>query len=556
MNKKILTVSIILVIVLGSVAPSVLYPSKAIALSQSENNQRELVWKYLVKYSKDNPKKFPNWKIRKVLQTLDKASYFSMPRAKRLAYLHANLPNSMALIAVVYAEGWQNLNIKVYQSKGSERIKFSNDNQMYKTYWVQFFNDVFFTADGKLQKARIAEWGSKGAFTKKGYWPKQNLDLLYNKFWTDFKKNRNNIEFDCTETERLHLIWEKGGFKNYAVKNFPSTGGAVPISVFGDSPFDDILFFVPVERLVGLAVKGLVSWSKVSRVPGLTEVAAKSKAVGAKVGGAAVRATNITTQAILRITSRFLGTIDINMARMFRSSHIPRDKWQDVATTLVRSVSSLLNSSFAKYTERKTLLEALNKTYIVNKFPNGCNYAGVCYAESGYNKYYTSFFMKLLDKPQDVVEKKGFSMILIRDDFVHTAGDYTASKTFVHETFHAISSKVRSSNHTYILGYNKLNEGLTDYHANNYVGEVFGITKFDSGYPQEVEVIMALKRALTRKYGDAKAEEILRWIYFKSSSLDKFDAYTYSGFTIRLAQALKDGRYSDAIYWLNTIKLV
>jgi len=532
------------------------------------NAQRTKVWQYLVAYSNKYPAQVPIWKIKAVFGELDKANYFAMTRVQKLAYLHANMPSSMALVAVVYAEGWQGLDVKVYQSKGSDRIKFSNDNQIYKTYWVQFFNDVFFATDGTLQKSRIAEWGNFGSFKEKKHWPKQNLDLLYNKFWTDFKENRNKPEFDCTEVKRLNLIWEKGGFKQYAEKNFPNTGSAVPISIFGDSPIDDLLIFVPVEKLIGWAAKGVIAWSKVSRVPGLATAATRAEAAGVRVAAAAVRATDITVKSTVTVVSRFLGTVEVNMARMFRGSRIAMGSWQEIATSLVRSVSRLKNSSFSRYIDEKALREVIDKTYVVSDVPGNNCFAGVCYVETGYYKYYTNLLMKLLNRPKQVVEGKGFAMILVNDKFVHTVGDYTASNTFVHEAFHAISSKVRAWSRNSVDdaladkiykkpnswqgGYRKLNEGLTYYHTRNYMFETFGHTNFASGYPREIEVIKALKSALARKRGgNDTAEDILRWIYFKSPTLDQFDYYLGTGFTSTLTKFLRENRYNDAINWLN-----
>jgi len=582
MKSKIVALSLGLVIALSTVTV-LSYPREALALTTQANAQRTKVWQYLVAYSNKYPAQVPIWKIKAVFGELDKANYFAMTRVQKLAYLQANLPNSFVLGAVVWAEGFNTLSAKYFSSPAQLKAAVQNE-RVYVDYWNQFFNDVFFDANGKVIQSRIAEWGTLGAFTNKKYWSSKNLDVLYSKFWTDFKKSRSAPEFGCTEKERLKQIWLRAGFETFAKKNFRDTGQAVPVGFTGDSPIEDLLLFLPVEKVISLVGKGALTWAKASRVPGLASAAKLAEQGSASASAYVGRASNQVVRAISRpveaiyqksttVLSRYLGHVYIDLEKMFARSSIKWQEWPDIAVTLVRSLSRTKETSFARYADADILREAIGKTRIVRKseMPSEC--AGVCYTHTLPNiKKAQLLLAKIFGKTEQEIERTGgdFSAILVADDFVHTAGDFTVSNTYAHEVFHAIVSKIRTpfecakddaaaiklygTDGARRGGYRRLNEGFTDYHTRNYMLEAFEkpAERNWSGYPKEVQIARAIQQALSRKYkSEEKAEDIVRWIYFKSPKLDQFDYYFRQGFTSQLTTYLRVGRDDVALSWLN-----
>jgi len=533
LTKNILKILLITIVILLSF----LLPKKTLAVSNLPSYYGYLS-KARVTEVLQTHSEIPEFKKAALMNKLSLDGYFWMEtKQEKLDYIHANLPNNKYLIVVADAE-----DVHSDQGATTPEMAFSESEEVQ----TQILDEVlvgfrqwanFYIAVAKEPGHRY-ESGDKGCFSSKGYWSVANLNKLYNEFWPDFKTNRNQSEFTNQERARLEKIYVKGNFQEIA-KNLQAWRAPGSIGYFSNSAFEDLLMFVPIEKLAVImgkfCVKKVGGWCA-------NRAATTSPSIARGIRLGVQRAiSRIQGNKFFEITSRYLGRVLIQEQKMFRYSSFSAGQRSRVAMSLTTTVSRIKRHPvFGEYLDPVMGRRILENTEVwvphrMNSYSKGKTWWGFC-----------------------VGNQKTFQRVVINEEalWVGLEGQaMTANKTMAHETFHALQANVSNYSTRYrssSLGYAPLSEGMTESLSGRYMMSIYGKSIELGAYQAETKVADEIIRALQRKYGVEAGWNIAAELYFKSG-LVKMDLYLAPGAHDKIYSWLVHGRADVAITYLRNI---
>lgn len=509
---------------------------------------RENIKHYLYKYATSHY--LPEDKIKSTLLALDKSDYFSKPKQQRRAYIMARVGGMPEMKIVGEAENFEIADVPrtgniSTVNKAEEMLKVFEKN---KAFWIKTFNHIFYIEkDGQIvlnEKILASNDGSATlVFITKRLWNKDDINTLYSEIWPDLKSNKGSEFFDCVEQNRLRDIWQAGAFDEIS-KSFPNLGGVKDIGITGDSPMDDILMLVPVERLVSIIGKSTLAVAKASK---FKPIAAGSevlevKAMNAVNAGQGIiskiikpftkkqTAVNKVTNNLLGkyftvVSSRYISPVKIDLYKMFGLSTISPTQWREMTPLVVRTVSNIKsNPLFGRYLTDEMAHKFLTNMQIMSEanFPKKGGVAGFC--RFGAN-----------------MESK----IVIKEQHLFARSSNFTSSVLAHETFHAMSNAFSKIQTRYSSLFDQdIEEGVTDYFASIYVKQTHGEVLGD-GYPNQIKIVKALeqlfeKRYDPREYGQDVGVRVLAKRYFSAdeSWAPILNEYFGQGFSEGLKKAM------------------
>lgn len=505
--------------------------------------------KKVVEALSDHPE-ISEQKMGALLTKLSTDGYFWMKtKEEKLNYIHANLPNNKFLIVVADAEDIHSdagTNIAEVTHESSERIQEEFLDEVLKEYkqWAEFYKDTC------KMPGRRYEFGAEGCFLFKNYWSENNLIKLYHHFWTDLKDNKDNYEFTLEEKERLKEIYKAGNFKEIA-KDFKGWRAPSSIGYFSNSPLEDLLLLLPVEKIFGLLgktctsktatwcgsmAKGKSSWF--TRLRG-----GASRVVSAlKIGGRAVSKTKP-----YRLTVAYLGEISLDISKIFRRSSLSGAQ-RAKATKMISDSVGLIegDSVFKNFITQKRAIEILDNTEVLTteifESITGKKISGRCISR--------------LNPPKIQVNQNCLVASLSKGERYR--------KTMVHEALHALSrGKGVSGRGVYAqysesLGYKPVHEGMTEA-LTRIILKRKGVTPPRRSYRNATIIAEKIIEKFQIKYGQEDGLRVIADIYFNKGlkGLDiKFGSGAYDAIFSYIVKIEKgEVGLETAIRYINNLQI-
>lgn len=489
---------------------------------------RSVVSNALVKHTE-----IPEWKKTALMDKLSNDGYFWMATKKeKLNYIHRNLNANQYLLIVADAE---NVHSGVVNESGAAEINNQKSKQGQEELLAEATNNYkewanFYYAIAKNSSNR-AEWGNQNCFYQKNLWAGPNLDRLYSYYWPDLKTNRSQKEFTSEEIKRLNKIWMAGQFGDI-VKALPRIKNAGEIGFTGDTPWDDVLIFVPVERLFSFALK----W-------GFKSV----KAVGSKLAerGIAVGATRVVGRSIVRIrevplklSTTLTVRIKFNWAKMFGRSGISEFDWllaQDIVADRIKAHYQWLHSK-GLYVARDRLAGNAQKladgTEVVTAKEMKKRTGGaIAYCDIVRCKVVVSE----MELPRYGTSKKNFV------------------QTMDHEIGHAGSAVDQDYLHRFAVTrggvrYVPLNEGI-----NELISRIRTNTLGIGAYQEEVEIAQELLKVIQHERGATEGFTLLNKAFYEDGLYSIDGATRIAGLHNKLSGFLTSGDYAGATKYLRSL---
>jgi hypothetical protein len=492
--------------------------------------------------------KHPEIPSKKKAALIDKLSidgYFWLDTSrKKLNYIHKNLPNNQYLLIVANAENvhsWtvndKNISETVYvdeveiQQKMAEAAREgAEDWKIYATYAEQYLN-----IHPEFQEcARFLNGGGISPILCKKLWSQGHLNALYDKYWPDKKQNRNKLEFDKDEKkkiERINVIMQQEAFSRDVV---------IACGITGESPWDDILLFVPIEKIF--------AWGGKLLLKGVTGVGSKVienstfkiayRVVGDKFTAiGAARLMRKITPRILTLNNNVMGFLKVDFSKFFKYSTLTDEQMNLVVKKLATNLEELSkHSEYSKYVSVDQLRKIFESTSVI--FPSKLDLFSLS------RKY-----LKIEWWGQfNTTTKK----ILINEDVVVLGGESLTKQIYVHEVFHSMADSVRISER-YLSKYSskkyayaQLDEGFTEFLTLDFM-KSSSAQRLGIGYRHDVSVVGELYTNLLNRWHDPKlAMQAIREIYFKDGIKVGIDKYFGIGSHDKIYTLMNNGKFQEA----------
>ncbi len=487
----------------------------------------------------------PGWKQIEIIDKLSDDGYFWMTTiVQKKKYLHANLDNTKALQWVPVVENRYNWHVP--SSSNSIKAKDSVDAQ---TYYLNLANENYTTWRSivlKIGKGYYYEGADvcKERFLRKKNWlgndGGKDLDFFYSQ-WPDLKKKYSG-EFTATEKARLERTWSSGKFDNIIIAARDKIPSAGSIGFTGNSPIDDILWFIPVEKVAAIAGKAALKPVTQLGSKLITGVGKKVEAYGLRKAAqkSASRVITVRVRGSIELFGEAGAKLDIDLTKMFERSSIPIAKQRSLTIQLIDTVDKLSNMpQFKKYFGGATEAAILAHTKVYSKKAfieeYGVKAWGLC----------------THSRSHIVLNESGIK-----------AGHQ--ANIVIHESLHYASPADLSPSYKYfttISGsrYYPLQEGITEFFADYAMRSLYNKGSYGA-YEQEVRVVSAIYTNLAKRYknkykdAETKAFEALQECYFRGGDehLLSIDKHFTAGFHDKLHYFMKNGRYDEAIKYVNS----
>lgn len=471
-----------------------------------------------------------DWKKQVFMEKLSQDGYFWFKtKRQKLDYIHRNIQTNSLLKIVADAENVHSWTVN--ETEASEvplevskalQSAFYKEAQSDYQEW-QLFREYTNSYLGLHPEKRTG----KVALTIKGCWNKFHLDKLYNYYWPYLKSNRNLSDFTQAEQhsldkmDRLLVAWADKPVKD--------------IGFFGNSPYDDVLMFVPVEKIAALAGRAGLRVIK--------SVGSKLAERGIAVGGAKVigRGVELIREVPLKLSTRLIVRIKYNWARLFGKSGISEFDWE-----LAENVIGGRIQAIYQWLDKQKLEGARDRLAgMAQKIVDGIEVIS--------QKEMT----RRGHKPAAAYCRTDKCEIVIKDTVLPRYG--TNQKAFESIVDHEVSHAASAIHDSYRALY-----WFTDRTGNRYVPLEEGINEFLSrvrmnnpatygAYQAEVEVAMELQNLLHHVRGPAEGARLLNQAFYQEGlkSLDTFARRP--GMHDKLQSYLVKGDTRGAIMYLRSL---
>jgi len=552
MKKKFLILSLILLFFSSNLVDII--SAKAVSQTSQQAGyygyeSRNTIVNALVEHSE-----IPEWKQSALIDKLSVDGYFWMKtKQEKLNYIHANLPNNKYLSVVADAENIHSWNVNdqnvpevfVTDSSSSQATneegipsiagvssnRASTSSKDYQALlneantnlseWVGFAQKAFANSSKCLPKAEETGWfegvwGSiKGeypeankyrptigqAFATKSCWDSSSLSRLYSYYWPDMKRYQSKRVWWEPEKPKLAKRW--GAIGSY-LSAYPDDKPLKEVGLTGDSPIDDVLLFLPVDRIAVWGGKGVVKGvkylgSKIAKreiaIVGSKVVEEAGEKYVLEAGEKLVQEQATDHVLAVEINNLALGRrIKYNFSKIFLGYSLSRAQELKIIRALDDGLSdtiqSLKSRGFNKASERLKALspeisdrvEVLTPKALKRKFPKyDPSRTGAVVTET--KVYYNEAF--LISNDPAVLKTITFheiQHIATAPGVIAAEGTGSAYRPFVEA----------------------LNEANSVFAGN--------ITEYSSNfvpYPQEMEVMKEIINLGEKKFGQAKTWDIL-----------------------------------------------
>lgn len=498
----------------------------------------------------------PEMKQAALMNKLSLDGYFWLDTSRqKLSYIHKNLPNNKYLLIVADAENvhaWtvndKNVSETTYLTSAEAQQKLIEEANKGAEDWTRFaqYTDQYQLATMK-GCSNLSRFWEIGTLLCKDFWSNYNLDLLYGTYWPDKAQNRNKPQFDHLEVERLVQIAR--------VMDIKPEKPLRPVGFTGDSLWDDVMWFIPAEKLVYWS--GKVIFKAVTGV-GSRVIKSATFKVGAKVVGdrlvamAGIRIIKVLTPRIITITRPIIGTLTIDVSKMFKVSALADFEVDAVVKNCVQGLEDLSNHPIlGKYLPKSKIADIIGKTTVDSPyyFMHWNRQTRVGFFESNWWGQYFSETMT----------------IRLNEDAMIRAGSPAAYEVYIHEVIHRLSANLshggvnlkKSSAYGGLFQSKSstipLEEGFTQFLTEYFTRTTRGGVVHQS-YEAEVKVVTELYKVLVKRMGkDAAMKEMAR-LHMDEGLLYGFDKVFGAGTHAEVFKFMDNGQYNQAVKYIKALK--